>query len=296
VYDEAELLLAGPSYRPTPSFAERVSCLNCHLAWILRLVYGAACSRPNFWFLGSVSWDKRWSHIVAGKFSSSPYDGLFCYSHSLGVAAFYSTDGAGRIQLLSEEFQARQFTHVATATFDDSGFAGVLLYDQVAGVADFYGTDGKGSLNLLQSHKDWRTTWTHIVAAPFVDSKYTAILLYDQGQGYGAIFATDGRGGIDLVAEHPNWRTTWTHIVAGEFQWENKSDHPGDLDHYPSPIFADLFFFEGSTGYAETYATDGRGNLSIVGVQETFQPATTFSPGHSAASAFPGVVGRLGRI
>jgi hypothetical protein len=164
----------------------------------------------NFWSIGTVSWEKPWSHIVAGKFSSSPYDGLFCYSAILSVGAFYSTDGAGHIQLISENFQDRQFTHVATGIFDDSGFAGILLYDQVAGVANFYSTDGKGSLTLLQSHNDWRKTWTHIVAAPFVDSPHTALLLYDQTHGYGAIFATDGRGGVSLVEEHTNWRTTWT--------------------------------------------------------------------------------------
>jgi hypothetical protein len=217
---------------------------------------------------------------MAGKFSSSPYDGLFCYSGSLGVAAFYGTDGAGHIQLLSKEVQLRQFTHVVTGTFDNSGFAGLLLYDQASGVADFYGTDGKGALKLIQSHNDWRKTWSHIVAAPFIDSPYTAILLYDRAQGYGAIFATDGRGGIKLVEEHTNWRTTWSQIVAGECYWDNKSDHPKDLDHYPSPIFADLFFFEGSTGYAETYTTDGHGNLDIVGSPATFPTGCDILPGY----------------
>jgi len=112
----------------------------------------------NFWSVGTVSWDKTWSHIVAGKFSNSPYDGLFCYSASLRVGAFYSTDGAGHVLLLSEKFSDRQFTHVATGIFDNSGFAGILLYDQPGGVADFYSTDGKGSLTLLQSHNDWRKT------------------------------------------------------------------------------------------------------------------------------------------
>jgi N,N-dimethylformamidase beta subunit-like, C-terminal len=240
----------------------------------------------NFWSIGTVSWEKPWSHIVAGKFSSSPYDGLFCYSATLSVGAFYSTDGAGHVQLLSEKFQERQFTHVATGIFDDSGFAGILLYDQTAGVADFYSTDGKGSLTLLQSHNDWRKTWTHIVAAPFVDSPHTAILLYDQTHGYGAIFATDGRGGILLVEEHTNWRTMWTQIVAGEFDWENESDRPKDLDHHPSPIFADLFFFEDSTGYAETYSTDGHGNLNMLGTPANFP---------TGCNILPGTFGCLGR-
>ena len=48
---------------------------------------------------------------------------------------------------------------------------------------------------------------------------------------------------------HTDWRTSWTHIVAGKF-----SDAHDD----------GVLFYEGSTGFAEIYDTDGHGNLSLL--------------------------------
>jgi hypothetical protein len=48
---------------------------------------------------------------------------------------------------------------------------------------------------------------------------------------------------------HTDWRTSWTHIVAGKF-----SDAHDD----------GVLFYEGSTGFAEIYDTDGHGNISLL--------------------------------
>jgi hypothetical protein len=76
-------------------------------------------------------------------------------------------------------------------------------------------------------------------------------------------YATDGHGGYNLLREFDDWRTTWTAIVAGVF-----CSKPGDA------IFADLFFYEGSTGYGETYATNGKGGITMLDGQGGFPPAT----------------------
>jgi hypothetical protein len=48
---------------------------------------------------------------------------------------------------------------------------------------------------------------------------------------------------------HTDWRTSWTHIVGGKF-----SDAHDD----------GVLFYEGSTGFAEIYDTDGHGNLWLL--------------------------------
>src|SRR5215470_14109080 len=48
---------------------------------------------------------------------------------------------------------------------------------------------------------------------------------------------------------HTDWRTSWTHIVGGKF-----SDSHDD----------GVLFYEGSTGFAEIYDTDGHGNISLL--------------------------------
>jgi hypothetical protein len=235
--------------------------------------------------LNSISdWRTTWSHIVSGRFSASPLGGLFCYDRENGIAAFYSIDEGGGIQLVNEFEERPLWTHVVAGVFGDSGYWGILFYDQGAGLARFCDTDGQGSLIVLSEDPTWLTSWAQVVAAPFVDSKYSGVLLYDQGAGIGVIYATDGHGGMTKLAEYDDWRTSWTHIVAGEFYW----DDPGlDWVHDTYPIIADLFFYEGSTGYGETYSTDGHGHLSDgpIGEQGGFPPATVVLCGNFGANA-----------
>jgi hypothetical protein len=220
---------------------------------------------PDFQLVGSSdNWRANWSTIVCGKFSDSPFSCLFCYERGSGVAAFYQTDGAGGVQLLQEFTDWRtSWTHIIPGVFGDSGYDGLLLYDQQAGFGAIYDTDGQGNLILLHEDPTWRKTWSHIVVAPFNDSAHSAVLFYDQSAGFGAIYATDGHGHLKLLAEHSDWRTTWTAILAGQMAASTEAEANGAL-------VADLFFYEGSTGYGETYATDGKGGIMMVGQQGGF--------------------------
>jgi PASTA domain-containing protein len=221
---------------------------------------------PDFELVGSIqNWRANWSLIVTGKWSNSPFSGLLCYERDSGVAAFYDTTGTGGIQLLQEYSDWRQsWTFIVPGVFGDSGYDGLLLYDQQAGFAAFYDTDGKGNLILLHEHSTLGNsghTWSHIVVAPFNDSRYSGVLLYDQSAGFGAIYATDGHGHLNLLREYSDWRTTWTAIVAGQMSAKHTKN---------DALFADLFFYEGSTGYGETYATDGKGGMGLLGQQGGF--------------------------
>ena len=220
-------------------------------------------------------WRDDWTHIVAGRFTASPYSGLLFYEQSTGVAEFYTTDGNGNISLLKHyDDWPTTWTHIVPGIFGKSGYTGLLLYDQAAGFGAIYDTDGNGNLILIQQYNDWRTTWTQIVAARFTASTFSSLLFYEQSAGYGEIYATDGTGAINLLATYSDWRTTWTHIVAADFV----NSDPLAAD-WPNPPIDDLFFFEGSTGYCETYESDGSGGISLSCSQSAMPPATAILAG-----------------
>jgi hypothetical protein len=227
---------------------------------------------PSLQLLQSYSdWRQDWTHIVAGKFTDSPYSGLLFYEQSTGTAEFYATDGNGGISLLRQYNDWRRtWTHIVPGIFGNSGYTGLLLYDQSAGFGAFYDTDGQGNIVLLREHNDWRTSWTQILSGRFTASPYSCVLFYEQADGYAEIYGTDGHGGIALVSSFTDWRLSWTHIVAGEF-----------IDNAPwdAPLIDDLFFYEGSTGYGETYESDGQGGISLSASEEGLPTATQIVPG-----------------
>jgi len=216
-------------------------------------------------------WRRDWTHIVAGKFTDSPYSALLFYEQSTGVAEFYSTDGRGGISLLKHHEGWRQsWTHIVAGFFGQSSREGILLYDQSAGSGAFYDIDKHGGIVLLREQPEWRTTWTQIIAGKFTKSPRSSLLFYDQNAGFAQFYATDGHGGIQKLAEYSDWRTSWTRILAGEFV--NHAD-------WSEPRIDDLFFYEGSTGYGETYESDGHGGISLFGGQADMPSATYICPG-----------------
>jgi hypothetical protein len=235
--------------------------------------FSPALLPPDFQQLGSINnWRQDWSIIVTGKYSDFPFSTLLCYDSAGGVGAFYQANGNGSVDLLQEQTGWRNsWTIIVPGVFGDSGYDGILMYDQQAGFGAIYDTDGNGNLIKLREDPTWRNSWTHIVVAPFNDSKYSGILFYDQSAGYGAIYATDGHGNLQLLSEYDDWRATWTAIVPG--QMSSKTGKDGAL-------FADLFFYEGSTGYGETYSTDGNGGISMLGGQFGFPLANSVLPGN----------------
>jgi hypothetical protein len=212
---------------------------------------------PNFELLYSdASWRKTWTHIIPGRFSSSPYTGLLFFEQSTGYAEIYDTDGQGRIvapplQIYNPLGGRAQWTHVIPGLFGSSGLTGILLYDQPTGFARFFECIGAGLLSQLSEYSDWRDTWTQIVPGLFTNRKASSLLFYSPSEGYGELWETDGTGlaGTAPVQMFPDWRSTWTHIVAADF-----FATPGYIDS--TPIFSDVFFYEAPTGHGEMYRFD----------------------------------------
>jgi hypothetical protein len=250
-----------------------------------------ALQGPSLELLAAYSdWRQDWTHIVSGTFSASRYSGLLFYARSAGVAAYYATDGAGGIWPLKDyDNWSTSWDQVVAGKFGPSGFTGLVLYDQGAGFGAIYDTDGQGNIVLLQDFNDWRTTWTHIVAgrfyAPFVDneiqpSPYSGLLFYEQSTGYAEMYSSDGHGGISLLSSFDAGRTSWTHIVAGEFINSEGFENSERV----ALITDDLFFYEGSTGYGETYQSDGMGGIGHFDGWAEHQPPP-LEPGPAGAES-----------
>jgi hypothetical protein len=215
---------------------------------------------PNFDLLYSdASWRTTWTHIIPGRFSSSPYTGLLFFEQSTGYAEVYDTDGQGRIvapplQIYNPLGGRTQWTQLIPGLFGSSGLTGILLYDQPSGFARFFECTGEGAFIQLSEYADWRNTWTQIVPGLFTASKTSSLLFYSPSEGYGEVWETDATGldGTAPTQTFGDWRSTWTHIVAGDFFWT-----PGYINS--TPVFSDLFFYEASTGWGELYRFDETG-------------------------------------
>jgi hypothetical protein len=229
---------------------------------------------PNFQRLNfHTDWRSPWTHIVAGKFSQSPYNGLLCYEQSTGYAAFYETDGFGRLNLLQAHTGWRtSWTHILSGAFYGTERTGLLFYDQGAGFAVIYDTDGQGNLVFPgREYSGWRPSWTHITTLRMPLSKhskhsdFSAVLLYDQGAGLGQIHECTGAGSLNLILEEDGWRTSWTHVVGDSFCGNG------------------VLFYEQPTRHAEVYAvTDGDGGLGFEqwAEAENLPAATDVIPGN----------------
>jgi hypothetical protein len=175
--------------------------------------------------------------------------------------ACFETDGLGNIRLLrSYEGWSRSWTHIVAGQFADGSYSSLLFYDQGAGLAVQYACQGDGELVELAAEDFWRPSWNIIVAGRFSASPYDGLLLYDRAAGFGAFYATSGQGRTELLAEHDDWRSSWTGIVAGNWA----------ADDWNPPEKSDLFFYEGETGYGETYFCNAADDLIQVGGQYGF--------------------------
>jgi hypothetical protein len=217
---------------------------------------------PNFELLYSdASWRSTWTHIIPGRFSSSPYTGLLFYEQSTGYAEVYETDGDGRIVATSVQTYnplggngAPHWTHVVPGLFGSSGLTGILLYDQSSGYSCIFERGSDGAFIQLKNCPARRDTWTQIVPGLFTPSSNSSILFYSPSEGYGELWNTNATGlaGKAPVQKFGGWRGTWTHIVGGDFFWT-----PGYISS--TPVFSDLFFYEAPTGYWEMYRFDETG-------------------------------------
>jgi hypothetical protein len=211
-------------------------------------------------------WPTTWTHIVAGRFSGAPYDGLLLYDQSSGYAEFHETDGAGGVSPVVAVLEERpSWTHIVAGKFSDSTFSSLLLYDQQAGFAAVYDTDGCGKLIKLQEYDGWRSSWTHITTVRIPGSNYSALVLYDQAAGHGEILRCKGSGEFELWKSSDGWRTSWTHVV-GDFR-----------------SGACLLFYEASTAYCEIYTfrdPDDPNRLGDLWSRADMPPATEIIPGN----------------
>ena len=79
-----------------------------------------------------------------------------------------------------------------------------------------------------------------------------ALLFYNSGSGLAQFYSTDGQGGISQLSSS-TFSKGWSHIV----------DIPGGPSSMPDTGNPDeLLFYNGSSGLAQFYRTDGQGGIS----------------------------------
>jgi hypothetical protein len=246
---------------------------------------------PNFGLLASdADWRGSWAWIIAGRFSTSYFNGLLFIEEGTGYTELYDTDGAGHIVgprpiRFDPPLDRVTWSHIVPGFFGPQGFTGLLLYDQAAGFGRIYDFDGQETFTLLSENADWRTSWTHIVTGRFdVTSPYSSLFFYDAAAYYGETWATRGAGLVDTqpvqklqlsqlwlppaIAQRvrgpegllPSWKPT--HVLAGEFY--------GTPDYIETtPSLTDLFFYDAASGLGLMFRTAGPKESLI---QEGFGP------------------------
>ena len=225
--------------------------------------------QPNFELLGSAAFATTWTHLVAGHFSDSPYDSVFCYDQATGRAEFRETDGRGALTVLAAvDDWHTGWTHVVTGRFSNSSYDSLICYDAATGQLTTYDVDGHGEFIERAAHHETTNTWTHLTTVRLANTAYSGLVLYDQSAGRGEIREGTAGGDLHLRQASGSWRTTWTHVVGGSA----------------------LLFYEGATGHCEIYqltyepgsddpATNDPGSLGPMVESDTLPAATDIVPG-----------------
>src|SRR2546421_549626 len=101
-------------------------------------------------------WRRDWTHIVAGKFTDSPYSALLFYDQSTGFVQFYATDGHGGIQRLAEYSDWRTtWTRIVAGEFvnhadwSEPRIDDLFFYEGSTGYSEAYESDGHGGISLF---------------------------------------------------------------------------------------------------------------------------------------------------
>ena len=189
---------------------------------------------PNMEQLAAHRLPTSWTHIVAGRFTASPFSDLLFYDQATGSVELHANDGQGGLTRFASHNIAEGWTDLLTGKFSDTQFTSLFVYSRASGVAELHVTDGQGNLNRIRSYPDWGF-WTHLTTVAVPNSDYAALVLYQQATGRGEVRRCEGAGTFSVYKASDGWRTTWTHVV-GDW-WSGTS----------------LLFYEAATGQCEIY-------------------------------------------
>ncbi|MGH9581965.1 MAG: hypothetical protein ACRD4O_03390 [Bryobacteraceae bacterium] len=201
---------------------------------------------------GALTFDHRWSQIVAGPFGKSGAQLLF-YDASTGTGEFFGLDASGNLHLINRNTGwLTSWTQIIAGKFTSDDGLQLLFYDAEAGIGDFWSVDNNASVHRVRTNTGWRNSWYSIIRGKFSDNKFDDLLFYDKSAGTGEFWHPDGSGGVELFSSQTDWRASWHGVKAGAFALGSKYDG--------------LLFYEDGTGYTEFYATDGKGGISRLSV------------------------------
>jgi len=181
-------------------------------------------------------WEKHWTHLIVGKFTSSELSSLFFYSAHSGLGEIYGTDGKGGLYLLKRHEFLGHWSHIIPGNFGGDGLTDLLFYNSVTGKASFYLTEATGELRHLKTHTDWRRSWYSIIPGDFGGGEFSDLFFYDAASAYCEFCTTDGTGNLILLKTFANLHSGWTQIIPIKFYSDKGTS---------------LIFYDASSGRAE---------------------------------------------
>jgi hypothetical protein len=150
------------------------------------------------------------------------------------------------------------WSSIVSGNFGSNSYSDLFFYDSSAGVGEFYIADGTGNITELNSNCGLRNTWSIVLAGKFLNSNYSSLFFYDPTTNQCQFSATDGHGNMnDSPAFTFPDPTPWTMVITGNFTNSN---------------YADLLFYDATTGRGALYTADGSGGLHLIQQYQGWRP------------------------
>jgi hypothetical protein len=184
---------------------------------------------------------------------------ILFYNNSNGANRLYNVDDQGHITQVNATLNLGSgWTHIVPCSVYSQQLPYnlvLLCYNKNNGAAKFFSLDNANHLTQLSS-TTYSTGWTHIIHGFFAEaSSNESLLFYNANSGLAQFYGTDGQGGINQLSSS-TYSKGWTHIVPG---WYTVFTPSG-----PGERTSDLLFYNGSSGLAQFYGTDGQGGINQI--------------------------------
>lgn len=185
---------------------------------------------------------------------------LLFYNNTNGANRLYNVDDQGHISQVNTTLSLGSgWTHIVPCSVSNqqSPFNLLLLlcYNRNSGAAKFFSLDSANNLTQLSS-TTYSPGWTHIIHGSFAEGSISeSLLFYNGNSGLAQFYTIDSQGGINQLSSS-TYSTGWTHIVPGFYTILR----PSGIGEGTS----DLLFYNGSSGLAQFYSTDGHGGINQI--------------------------------
>ncbi|MFT3876155.1 MAG: hypothetical protein QM708_07025 [Propioniciclava sp.] len=214
------------------------------------------------------AWRKTWSLIIAGDFSNNAFTDLMLLDSTNHEVQFFQPAGGGYCSDLATHTQIPEWTHLVSGRFKPStpGQDQVLCYTQTVGLDTVWPAPGSELAPVTPPVTPPPVTPPPVTPPPVVVAPPPVTPPKVEPKGRGEVYALEN-GNLRLVNVIKGMSPKWSHVIAGNF----------------GGPYADLFFYDTSTGRAEVMGMDKAGKLSSL----ASYPEKWFFPGYRKIAELP---------